>query len=152
MQLIDTLNTNIAEWRKMLNDWDWDDDDHQSENINVARMRAKYYGAKYIIHRPVLYYALQHANPATAPNNKYSDSPGPGHAFASPVQHAHSPSGRSRRPSEMGPPSRGSSVKVDGKILSASRECVEAAIRSTTAFDKVPRRLIITNIFGTAHA
>ena len=152
MQMIDILNTNIDEWRKMLNDWDWDDNDHQSENINVARMRAKYYGAKYIIHRPVLYYALQHANPATTPNSKYSDSPEPGHAFASPVQHAHSPSGRSRRPSEMGPPGRGSSVKVDGKIISASRKCVEAAIRSTTAFDKVPRRLIITNIFGTAHA
>ena len=151
MGMIDLLNTNVDEWRKTLNDWDWDDDDHQSKNINVARMRAKYYGAKYIIHRPVLSYALQRADPTTTSNSN-SDSPEPGHAFASPVQHAHSPSGRSRRPSEMGPLGRGSSVKVDGKILSASRKCVEAAIRSTTAFDKVPRRLIITNVFGTAHA
>ena len=41
MSLIEILNTNIDEWRKLLKDWDWDDDDHQSDNINVARMRAK---------------------------------------------------------------------------------------------------------------
>ena len=152
MPMIEILNTNVNEWRSMLSDWDWSDDDHQSENINVARMRAKYYGAKYIIHRPVLYYALQHAVTPHTPSSKYSDSPEPSHAFASPVQQTHSPSGRSRRPSEMGPPGRSSTVKLDSKIIQASSNCVEAAIRSTTSFDKVPRRLIITNIFGTAHA
>ena len=152
MHMIGILNTNIDAWRKMLSDFDWDDNEHQSENINAARMRAKYYGAKYIIHRPVLYHALQHAHPPPpTPNSKYSDSPEPGYAVPSPVQHAHSPTSRSRRPSEMGPPGR-SSTKIDSKIISASKLCVEAAIRSTTAFDKVPRRLIITNIFGTAHA
>jgi hypothetical protein len=153
MQVIDILNTNIDSWRTMLNDWDWNDNDHQSENINVARMRAKYYGAKYIIHRPILYYALRAAAPPTPSNsNKYSDSPDTGPPFASPVQHAYSPSGRGRRVSEMGPPGRSTGVKLDDTIISGSRECVEAAIRSTTAFDKVPRRLIITNIFGTGHA
>ena len=152
MSMIEILNTNLNEWRKLLKDWDWDDDDHQSESINVARMRAKYYGAKYIIHRPVLYHALQQANPPPTPNSRYLDSPEADYAFASPVQRAVSPSGRSRCASELEPPGMHSSDKVDHKITAASKICVEAAIRSTTAFDKVPRRLIITNIFGTAHA
>ena len=152
MRMIGILDTNIDAWRKMLNDWDWDDDEHQSENINVARMRAKYYGAKYIIHRPVLYHALQHACPTPpTPNSKYSDSPEAREHFASPVPHAHPPSTQSRRRSEIGPPGS-SPVKVDSKIIAASKLCVEAAIRSTTVFDKVPKRLIVTNIFGTAHA
>jgi Fungal Zn(2)-Cys(6) binuclear cluster domain len=152
MQVIEILNTNIDAWRTMLSDWDWDDDDHQSENINVARMRAKYYGAKYIIHRPVLYYALRTAVPSSTPGSKQSDSPEPAGAFASPLQHTYSPSGQGRRGSEMGPPGRITGVRLEDKIVAASKECVQAAIRSTTAFDKVPRRLIITNIFGTAHA
>jgi hypothetical protein len=153
MQVIEILNTNVDSWRKMLNDWDWDDDDHQSEDINVARMRAKYYGAKYIIHRPVLYNALRSAVPPTTPGSKYSDnSPEPGGAFPSPVHHGYSPPGRERRSSEMGPPSRSVGVKLDPKLIEASKVCVEAAIRSTTAFDKAQRRVIITNIFGTAHA
>jgi hypothetical protein len=151
MQVIDILNANIDSWRTTLKDWDWNDNNHQSEKINVARMRAKYYGAKYIIHRPILYYALRAAAPPT-PSTKYSDSPDTGAAFASPVHHAYSPSGRGRRVSEMGPPERSAGVKLDDTIISGSKECVEAAIRSTTAFDKVPRRLIVTNIFGTAHA
>jgi len=43
------LSENLEDWRKMLNDWDWDDNNHESPNINIARMRGKYYGAKYII-------------------------------------------------------------------------------------------------------
>ncbi|KAH1372036.1 hypothetical protein KXX49_000372, partial [Aspergillus fumigatus] len=39
----------------------WKDADPPSNNINVARMRAKYYGTRYIIHRPLLYQALHFA-------------------------------------------------------------------------------------------
>lgn len=152
LALMDVLNYNLDSWRTMLNDWDWDDDDHQSERINVARMRAKYYGAKYIIHRPALYHALRTVAPPPTPGSKYSDSPEPGVTFPSPVQHGYSPSTFGRRNSGMGPPGRSTGVKVEEGIIKASKRCVEAAIRSTTAFDKVPRRLIITNIFGTAHA
>jgi hypothetical protein len=152
ISLMEVLNDNIESWRHMLNDWQWSDDDHQSENINVARMRAKYYGAKYIIHRPALYQALRLVEPtriAPTPGSKYSDSPD---AFPSPSQAAYSPSGQGRRSSEMGPPSRGPAGKMSSSLLAAARQCVEAAVRSTTAFDKVPPRVIITNIFGTAHA
>ena len=121
---IEILNTNVDEWRSMLNDWNWSDDDHQSENVNVARMRAKYYGAKYIIHRPVLYYALQHVATPHTPSSKYLDSRELSHAFASPIQQPHYPLGRSRRPSEMGPSNRYPTVKLDPKIIQASSNCV----------------------------
>jgi len=38
------------------------------------------------------------------------------------------------------------------EILKGAKACIQAAVRSTTVFDKVPRRLVVTNIFGTAHA
>lgn len=38
------------------------------------------------------------------------------------------------------------------EIREGAEACIHAAIRSTTAFDGVPPRLIVTNIFGTAHA
>lgn len=36
----------------------WDDSEPPSTDINAARLRAKYYGARYIIHRPFIYHAL----------------------------------------------------------------------------------------------
>lgn len=45
-------------WRKMPNVWDWDDNDNECSNINIARLRDKYYHAKTIIWRLVLYNAL----------------------------------------------------------------------------------------------
>jgi hypothetical protein len=128
----------------MLNDWDWDDDDHESPNINVARMRGKYYGAKYIIWRPAVHYALSQAS-AAASNDRPSESPaahGPNSELTSPsVSNLITPA----RPAKYVP-------TVSQELLDGARMCIEAAIRSTTVFDKVPRRLIVTNIFGTAHA
>ena len=156
LNLIEVLNENLDDWRRLLNDWDWNDDDHESEDINVARMRGKYYGAKYIIYRPALHYALSLSLPST-PHHYPSESPmgGPGQRseFSSPAlatnpaTYAHS----SRRPSEMGPPAKDVAA-VEPEFLEASKKCIHAAIRSTTCFDKVPPRLITTNIFGTAHA
>ena len=151
--LLEILNENLENWRKMLGDWDWDDNEYESADINIARMRAKYYGAKYIIHRPSLQYLLRNSLPQT-PSIKHSDSPQAqaGSAFPSPVQHSYSPSSRGRRPGEMGPPGRGAESTIERSLLPAAKICIESAVRSTTAFDAVPSRLIITNIFGTAHA
>ena len=41
---------------------------------------------------------------------------------------------------------------VGPDLLEGARVYIQAAIRSTTVFNKVPRRLLVTNIFGTAHA
>ena len=144
LNILDILNDNADSWRGMLNDWDWDDDDHQSTNINVARMRAKYYGAKYIINRPALHYLLRvvGVQPPT-PNIKQSDSP---------QAQSGSPAGRARRSSGMPPPGRTADIVLEADILPHARKCVDAAIRSTTAFDAISGRLIITNVFGTLHA
>ncbi|EXJ75519.1 uncharacterized protein A1O5_00025 [Cladophialophora psammophila CBS 110553] len=145
--IMSALDDNLENWRKMLNDWDWDDNDHESPNINVARMRGKYYGAKYIIWRPTLRYALsQAAIPTTKPiKSRPSESPagyGQSSEVTSPaVSHLNTPQQYGRDVPSMRP-----------ELLEGSRKCIEAAIRSTTSFDKVPRRLVVTNIFGTAHA
>lgn len=155
--VINILGSNLEEWRKVLADWDWDDDDHESTDINVARMRGKYYGAKYIIHRAALYWALNHAiNPPT-PASRPSQSPVAGHGSefsTSPaIQNTYTgPPISHRKVSDMRPPPMKAYEQLEGWILDASQKCVNAAIRSTTAFDKVPPRLIITNVFGTAHA
>ena len=136
------LDQNLEDWRKMLNDWDWDDDDHQSPNVNMARMRGKYYGAKYIIWRPALYHALMQASEQK--NEPTSESPSgyENSGFTSPAMaNLHTPG----RPSMEVP-------MIQPDLLEGAKKCVEAAIRSTTSFDRVPRRLVLTNIFGTLHA
>ena len=153
--LIDVLEHNLEKWRGMLNDWDWAADDDQSSDINVARMRAKYYGAKYIIHRPAVNYCLRLVGAPQTPSIRHSDSlqPYPGSNFKSPpVQHEYSPAQSHDGVGNMGPPSTTQPMHIDKELLASVKQCIEAAIRSTTAFDSVPPRLIITNIFGTAHA
>lgn len=153
-RLIETIGENLESWRSLLKDWDWDDEEHESTDINHARLRGKYYGAKYIINRPALHYALSLAHPAT-PMSQSSESPmekGIQSEQTSPAvtHHSHLPMSR-RRVSEMRPPARASEPLEDW-ILAACDRCVKAAIKSTTAFDRVPARLVITNILGTAHA
>lgn len=140
------LDDNLENWRKMLNEWDWDDDDHESPNINIARMRGKYYGAKYIIWRPMLRWSLQLATGPPPKPKRPSESPA-GHGAGSEVT---SPS-----VSNLGAPHLlgGKDVPyIAPELLYGCKKCVEAAIRSTTSFDAVPRRLVVTNIFGTTHA
>ena len=134
------LDDNLENWRKMLVQWDWDDDEHESEHINIARMRGKYYGAKYIIWRPTLRYALLQAT--QCPRTKRPSESPAGYGQDSGVT---SPS-----ISNLNAPQPYGVLKPE--LLAGSKKCIEAAIRSTTAFDSVPRRLVVTNIFGTAHA
>jgi hypothetical protein len=144
LAMMGILDKNLEDWRRILNDWDWDDNDHESENINTARMRGKYYGAKYIIWRPAVQNALLQAGVP-----KSEERP-----WESPVEYGQ----RSGLPSPVSStlPGQGQSSNatssVSRALLDGSKVCVEAAIRSTTCFDRVPRRLIVTNIFGTAHA
>jgi hypothetical protein len=57
----EALSMNLELWRNNLPDIvAWNDKDPPSSDINAARMRAKYYGARYIIHRPLLYNALHY--------------------------------------------------------------------------------------------
>lgn len=105
-----------------------------SRNINDARLRGKYYGALYIIHRPMVHYALELEAKGTL------DS-----FFAVDDQNA----------GTMAPPKAPTTHRsyLD-EVLNSAGIAIRAAYRSTTAFDAVLdyKRLIVTNIFGTAHA
>lgn len=115
----------------------WEDSEEPSTEINAARLRGKFYGAKYIIHRPFLRYALEH--------NLFTDTD-------SPVIHGQP---HDRKNGVMPPPDTAIQIQRN-EILKSCRTCIEAARQSTIAFDGIiyhqDRRLIVTNIFGTAHA
>ena len=136
----------------------WHDDDYITTDINAARLRAKYYGARVIINRPTLYAAL-HAEWSTiskrqsgsplAGQGRLSQQPSPAvpYKYASPgMQHQDSYSGSPAHPAVR------SVENLRPEILHGVKACIHAAIRSTRVFDGVPSRLIVTNIFGTGHA
>ena len=151
------LDHQLESWRSILPaDYQWSDHDPPSSDINAARMRAKYYGARYIIHRPFLHHALHPTSHQNLPTSQLSESP-----TTSSAQASHHPSipetattaqQFSRRNSRMGPPRLLNVERIDKQVLQASEICVKAAIQSTVAFDGVHKRPIVTNIFGTAHA
>ena len=128
----------LTQWRQVLPEpMQWKDGDPPSGDINEARLRAKYYGALYIIHRPFLHYALHSPEFRTMPENPDSPSYIPR---------------TDQKKGAMPPPALSQQDKY--QILRSARTCVEAAMHSTIAFDGIllHKRLIVTNIFGTAHA
>ncbi|KAH1323326.1 hypothetical protein KXX47_000814 [Aspergillus fumigatus] len=168
------LSMNLELWRNSLPDvMKWKDTDPPSNDINVARMRAKYYGARYIIHRPLLYHALHFAGlPNPNPTAASVESPagsilsGSKSQQVSPsMSHSQRASNMARLSSDMGmaahsaPPSfQGGSMgtiayrDLPPKLRRACKVCIDSAILSTEAFDGIEGRPIVTNIFGTAHA
>ena len=126
----------LEQWRNLLPpDYRWKDEDEPASEINEARLRAKYYGALYIIHRPFLYHALH--------NNEYRKASG-----RMLESDRGSRGGDSHRPN-------GSMAPPPNYIMQSAEKCIIAAMKSTIAFDGVcndQHRLITTNIFGTAHA
>lgn len=170
----ETLSLNLERWRNSLPDpMAWNDYEENPDDINAARMRAKYFGARYIIHRPLLYHALHFGNAGTRVNmvgQTAVDSPSSAttsQAQMSPSipSNGHRASGMSRMVSDMGSgPSANTSfpngwtppkVKLRDlphKLQRACVVCVDSAIKSTEAFDGIKDRLVVTNIFGTAHA
>lgn len=136
----------------------WSDDDYITPNINAARLRAKYYGAKVIINRPTLYAAL-HADWSTI-SKRPSASPLAGQGRLSqqslPLMSYKYPSaGMQHQVGYAGSPVQLPIRSVENlkpEVRAGVEKCIHAAIRSTRAFDGVPPRLIVTNIFGTGHA
>lgn len=165
---------NLDLWRNSLPDvMSWKDGEEISDDINAARMRAKYFGARYIIHRPLLYHALHFGNAGTRVNptgQTAADSP-TSSATTSQTQMSpsmpttsHRASNMARIVSDIGSVPANTSfpngwtrptVKLNdlpSKLRRACIVCVDSAIRSTEAFDGIQDRLVVTNIFGTAHA
>lgn len=130
----------LEAWRIVLpEELKWKDEDPPAQDINDARLRAKFYGAQYIIHRPFLRLTL---------DNEVADRDA-----MSPLNNTFTPLNE-RRTAPMAPPGVDFDRDVPADILRSAQICVGAAMRSTTAFDNIiqHRRLVVTNIFGTAHA
>ncbi|KAL2358429.1 hypothetical protein BJ546DRAFT_1073683 [Cryomyces antarcticus] len=63
-KILNQLERQLKEWRDSLPSFlKWKDEDPPAREINAARMRAKYYGARYIINRTFLDYALHVMDP-----------------------------------------------------------------------------------------
>ena len=125
----------------------WGDTDAPPATINAARLRAKYYGAKYIIHRPLLYMALEY-------DDHTLDLPAVRHRFREYLRRPDRFALVEKLPEETEASEDERRIERAVQILMSCRMCIDAAKRSTTAFDGIwpQKRLIVTNIFGTAHA
>ncbi|PSN58572.1 hypothetical protein BS50DRAFT_580643 [Corynespora cassiicola Philippines] len=148
----------LLSWRRLLpQELSWDDGDPPPTDIYIARLRAKYYGGHYMILRPLLHIAVHDIPLPPGPPTDWSQNSSP----AATVESAGTP-----RHNSM---SRGLIDLTSGqdKVLDVAHQCITSAIRSTIAFDRVganpnevytrfenkrPKRLILTNIFGTIHA
>ena len=142
----------LRNWRNVLPPWlQWKDEDEPSPNINDARLRAKYYGALYIIHRPFLRHVLDAEITAQGTDSSQSDVLKG--SLNKPLIYFAQSHERSR---DAMAPSRSTSAdsNIQAEILRSAKICVKAAMQSTVAFDNIlnRQRLIVTNIFGTAHA
>ncbi|EAS35563.3 C6 zinc finger domain-containing protein [Coccidioides immitis RS] len=164
----EALSDMLEYWRSGLpKAMQWDDSDPPARDINIARMRGKYYGARYIIHRPLLHHAL-HPMIAKTHSTGPAESPAPSVVSSANSQispalaHVQQVENIDRWSGEMPPPPRITSSQdppqppfekdLDPKLHAACVACIEAAMHSTVAFDNVEGRPIVTNIFGTAHA
>ncbi|KAI5364159.1 Putative zn(2)-C6 fungal-type DNA-binding domain-containing protein [Septoria linicola] len=129
----------LEQWRRALPDFlKWADDDEPAKDILSARLRAKYWGARYVINRPFLDYAL-HIMPHVRDNAQtVEDAARDGYGNPRDKADIH----LFKAIQQIG----------DRDIWAAAKRCIDAAMHSTVALDGVPSRLIVTNIHGTAHA
>ncbi|KAK5080490.1 hypothetical protein LTR05_008601 [Lithohypha guttulata] len=150
-KLIGTIDENLDMWRGRLEDWNWNDNDHESEDINHARMRGQYYEAKYIINRPVLHYVLS-LSYSESPMDRSSQLLADGGPHSEQISHplVYYKNLVSGPVSEVRLPVQGPEY-LEEWVLRACQKCIEAATKSTTAFDRVLPRLVITNVLATAH-
>ena len=143
--LSNAFNTMINEWRARLPEQlQWDDGHPPADNINDARLRGKFYGAQYIIHRPFLHAALDYDFDAPDIHSPPGDKPIGAQSHV-PFHSA---------PAMGPPPPIGDPVRRREETIDLAKRCIHAAMQSTVAFDGVldHRRMVVTNIMGTAHA
>ncbi|KAF2213644.1 hypothetical protein CERZMDRAFT_120850 [Cercospora zeae-maydis SCOH1-5] len=130
----------LQSWRQGLPEpLKWEDDDPPPADILSARLRAKYWGARYVMNRPFLDYCL-HIMPGLKDNIPVDQVARD--SFGNPRDKADIHLFRAIQ--QLG----------DREVWAATRRCIDAAMQSTVAFDGLAKfgRLIVTNIHGTAHA
>ncbi|KAF2115552.1 hypothetical protein BDV96DRAFT_646544 [Lophiotrema nucula] len=149
----------LLSWRRLLpQQLSWTDDEIPSTDINIARLRAKFYGGHYMILRPFLFLAVHEIElPPGPPVSSSWNS-----QTSSPVSYSDSvgtPTAHQRGLMDYNPEQSG--------VLHVAFQCINSAVASTIAFDRVgekpdahyeayvttpSKRLVVTNIFGTLHA
>jgi hypothetical protein len=152
----------LLAWRQLLPpQLAWKDEDPPSTNINIARLRAKFYGGYYMILRPFLFIALHRIQlpPRPATSGRASHTNSPAALSDTTVTSPNSDAQRSEQIMELNEEQRG--------VLLVALKCIDSAIQSTIAFDRVgenpnsyyrefidipKERIIVTNILGTLHA
>ncbi|KAM3413937.1 hypothetical protein BST61_g10608 [Cercospora zeina] len=130
----------LQSWRQGLPDpLKWNDDDPPPSDILSARLRAKYWGARYVINRPFLDYCLHIM---------------PGLKDQIPLEQVARDSYGNPRDKADVHLFRAIQRLGDREVWAATQRCIDAAMHSTVAFDGLAKhgRLIVTNIHGTAHA
>jgi hypothetical protein len=152
----------LLSWRRLLPaELSWEDNEPPATDINIARLRAKFYGGHYMILRPFLFLAVHEIElPPGPPVSGWSSQTS---SPAATVESAPTPTHTQIH-------QRGAFVDLTSEqsgLLRVAHDCIASAIQSTIAFDRVgadpntkynrfketPReRLILTNIFGTLHA
>ncbi|KAJ5234572.1 uncharacterized protein N7469_003740 [Penicillium citrinum] len=157
----EALSHNLDLWRFSLPEMmRWKDDYPPAKEINAARMRAKYYGARYIIHRPLLYHALHYGGSGArvdAVSQTSVDSPTGSVANSQSQQMSPSVNTTSRAQnmtrmmSDMGTVSSNPAAafpngwtpptvhlrELPSKLRRACKVCIDSAILSTKAFDGI---------------
>lgn len=150
-------SVNIVEsWRRLLPpQLVWDDDEPPPTDLNHARVRAKYYGALYVMLRPYLRIASHGVDfPPSHHNGSWSHHGSP----AAPGD-VSTPTNRNANMMDLSDDQR--------SLIAVASRCIDAAVRSTIAFDRIgadpnskyenfrstrTTRLVLTNPFGTLHA
>lgn len=159
-KILGVLGLNLDDWKRNLpKEMQWNEEDDPSEDINTARLRAKYYGARYIIYRPVLERALHSKSPRAEAKGKSEHNSKPpvssfkAHDFQAPnMARWSSEPGLRQDSGDNEAEQRIHFDELDNDTRRACEQCITAAIQSTKAFHKIKGRPIVTNIFGTAHA
>ncbi|KAF2968363.1 hypothetical protein GQX73_g5190 [Xylaria multiplex] len=114
-------------------DYSWQDDDPLPDDILAARLRAKYWGSQVILYRPFLRMILD--GEAQPPSTYQNEHASPDTITSIGIDE------RSRK-------------GHDPRTIGNARLAIDALIESTRAFHGIhkDKRIIITNVFGTAHA
>jgi hypothetical protein len=120
--VLENFDSALSLLRKTVPGLKWEDNDTLASDILSARLRAKFYGTEVITYRPYLKEVM----------NRASKYPNNGSNQFSPV------------PQE----------EISENILNYCKLCIKALVNSTKVFYGMPKgqRLILTNVWGTAHA
>jgi hypothetical protein len=125
-------------------DFKWTEDDEPATDILGARLRAKYYGAKVITYRHFLLKILEQSHNQRAPAAGSANM-----GFADRFKHI-----VNNLPQFNA--NAGNISELDDRAFEYASDFIKALFKSTTAFhnlgDPATTRLIVTNIWGTAHA